>query len=221
MIGSRTRERKSGGSTSADGVTSMLALWLTGTLYPSPMPRHFFLIVLLPIFLLSGCLPAIPAENFKAAIEVLQYPANKKLSGGIAVVPVAVADKVMGALVSENLTAALSQTIAMAGYAPTGRGPELYKLAATITKVEQPFQFFGVNVKVTIHYELSRIKDNVLVLSEDVTIAEEVGAFEGSDGTERLLIALPRAIRGNFTHFLRLLSIRKIEVSKVQAKGKL
>ena len=175
---------------------------------------NFIKASLLPVILLltlQACVPAIPSTEFAPLNESGAYPANKSLKSKISLSGVVVRDESMGAVTVENVSAGLKVALRDAGYLnETSIGK--YALTATVLKIDRPFMALDLNVKATIQYEIRRTKDSKVVVSEIVTIGHEIGFFEETDGTERLRMAIAKAISGNFTHFLRFLSITPLKV---------
>lgn len=171
--------------------------------------KRIIFIILLPL-VLQACVPAVPASEYSPTTEVLNYPSNKKLRAKIQNVEVVVRDEAYGAVTVEEVAKALNDALSRANYLNAAAGAKSYKLKATVSKIDYPALAFNMNVKATIQYELSNNKDGVVVFSENVTIGHEVGFFEASDGTERLRLGIAKAISGNITHFLRLLSVTQL-----------
>ncbi|MBX7145573.1 MAG: hypothetical protein K1X79_14070 [Oligoflexia bacterium] len=171
------------------------------------MKRIFLL--LLPL-ILQACVPAVPASEYAPTSEVLSYPANKKLLSKLQGVDVVVQDAVHGAVAAEEVAKALNDALTHAQYLNPAATGSAYRLKATVIKIDYPALSFDLNVKATIRYELTRSGSANMAFAENVTIGHEIGFFEESDGTERLRKAIAKAISGNITHFLRLLSISKL-----------
>lgn len=168
---------------------------------------------LLPLLLLlNACIAAIPAKDLTATDVSAIYPIQKAFQNALCTekVNVEIVDDVMGAMTNENFKDALTMSFTTSGYSFTSTNDCKYILNAKITKIERPFAAFNMNVKASIHYEIIRIKDNKTLVNEDVTIGHEIGYFEQTDGTERLRMAIAKAVSGNITHFLRYLSILNV-----------
>jgi hypothetical protein len=172
--------------------------------------KYFSLI--LAALILQSCIAAVPAKDFAPTAEVLGYPPNKTFAGKLNFAQAIVTDEIYGALKAEHVSSALKDALASAGYLSALDKPALYTLTATVVEIDYPAISFSMNVKAIILYEIRRIKDAKLILSERVTIGHEVSFFEGDDGNQRLRIGMAKSIAGNITHFLRLLSVNKIKV---------
>jgi hypothetical protein len=163
---------------------------------------------------LTGCLQAIPPQDFAPTYEVLAYPVHKKFKGKIDLSPVQIQDKIYGALTPEHLTRALTEATTKAGYLAQPPGSGKYQLTTRILNVDRPLFAFQMNVKVTIQYQITDKSNGALLFNETATVGHQVGFFEAENGDELLRLALGKAISGNFTHFLRALSVSASQTNK-------
>lgn len=170
--------------------------------------RYLLLILLLAV--LQGCVPAVPASEFAPTQEVLTYPANKRLLGKVTLGQVLVQDKAMGAVTPENVTAALTEALKGAGYMAAAADGAGYALKVVVVKLDWPMISLDLNVKATLRYELTKSVDGSAVYADNITIGHQVAFFQELDGNERLRKAIAKAVSGNITHFLRTLSVAKL-----------
>jgi len=174
------------------------------------MNYWFKILILSVLFVLQGCLPPIanekmlPQEGF-----YLTAPSNPALVKKITINSVFVKDNAMGSVTPDNFRSALSAAMSKAGYLADGLAGK-YLLDATLIKIERPFMGFTLNAKVTINYRILRAVDFVPIVDESVTIAHEIGFHQEPDADQRLSRAIAEAIGGNITHFLRILSAKKL-----------
>ncbi|MCB0338676.1 MAG: hypothetical protein KDD53_03680 [Bdellovibrionales bacterium] len=166
--------------------------------------------MLMFVAMLFGCVPAVASKDFAPTQEVLQYPANKKFVGKLARGEVTVKDDVMGAINASNVSDALNLALNDAHYLSPASVAPIYRLDVSVLEIDRPFIALDLNVKATMHYTITRISDGQVVFNEQVTIGHEVPFFSEADANERLRKAIAKAISGNITHFLRLLSISNV-----------
>lgn len=176
----------------------------------------------IPIVLLalgvSACTPPLEAGNMTPMTQVYsQIPANPELEHKVKLGQVTVYDQAgagIAPVTPDIFREALQSALLTSNFGVRGGAEEKYVLDAHLLALDVPMFGFDMTAAATARYVLRTADGSETVIDKTLSLPYTAEFAEAFDGSQRVRIAVAKAIRENITHMIRLLADQTKETLK-------